>query len=92
MSGAGFTQAMINSLKFNKRERKRMFDKEGAKDFGGLGSLGEQKKMSPQAFQAFKNSLEVKRKKEERRHRGIMALTVLITLTLVISFLWWWNS
>lgn len=92
MSFGGSVQAMITSLKMNKRERKTMFDKEGAKEYGGLGKLGKQNKLSPEAFEAFKKELEIKRKKDQARQRTILVLSLLITAALVVTFLLVWNA
>lgn len=78
--GAGHIFSMIASLKNNKRNRKRIFDKDVYEQKENYGKIIDYKKMPPPEFEALKQTLN---DNELRRQKNLMIVFGSVMLVII---------
>lgn len=86
---------MISTLKFNRQQmsdRKKVFDQDIRMIENSYGTFVDHTKMKGHEFADFQKSMFQQMKKDKKRGRIVLLITVIITLLLVIGFLLFWNN
>ena len=91
----GGVQGMITTLKNNriqKGERKTLYDRDNVFSKGTYGEMDDHKQMKSHEFATFQKEQFIKRAKERKNDIILKTVVVLITLMLVLLFLYIWNT
>lgn len=90
MGFGGSVQAMIITLKNNKRIRKTMYDNKHQPESSGLGKIENDVKMTPLELKKFREELKIKRRQHEQKVWIIFGLTMAVILVIVSYFLFFY--
>ncbi len=83
-------QAMISSLKNNKRNKRNQFDKNKIGKGTNYGDFIDHKKMNTYEFAAFQKKVFKEKRRQKRKYYLVVFLTIIIVviILLLIPTLW----
>jgi len=87
MGFGGSVQAMITSLKNNKRDRKTIYDDKNRPNDSGYGKFESDKKLSPEDFKKFREQLKANRRRHQQKVSIVFGIIMLVIIAVVSYFL-----